>query len=245
MMDIVFVVDNSGSMDQEQDLLARSFPKMIDVLSRHKGGALDFRVAVTTTAFNSEILPGWQIESGEQGKFMQLPEMSKAWLERSDPELSASFSRLANVGVDGSGQEQSLKAALWSVDESLSDAVNKGFRRANSLLAFVLITDEDDASGTPDPSLPFFYTELPVTDIIQGLDKVTGDRSRWAATVIAGDKNCNSALGDASQATRLMDFVQETGKNATFSSICAGNFDQALQDALNTFTVACDEIVIF
>jgi hypothetical protein len=234
-MDIVFVIDNSGSMDEEQELLKSSFPKMIDVLSKYRGGVLDYRVAVTTTAFP---LFGGAPVDGEQGKFIEPKGQPNPWLESSDANLAADFSALADVGTDGSGFEQPLRAAQWSVKERLADKTNGMFLRENSLLAFVLITDEEDGS------LQGLGVDLPVGDVIKTFDQVTGDRSRWASWVIAGETDCTSALGDATEAARLKDFVKQTGKNATFSSICAGNLDKGLEDALNTFTSACDNIVL-
>ncbi len=150
------------------------------------------------------------------------------------------------MGTNGSGLEQPLRAALWSVDARDKDGTNAGesgsFRRSDALLAVVLITDEDDGSVKPGAIWP---EDLPVTEIISGFDTLTGDRSRWASAVIAADKSCSSALGDAMEASRLKNFVEQTGKNATFSDICTGNLDGALEDALNTFTVACDQIVVF
>src|SRR5690349_19893924 len=48
-MDLLFVIDNSGSMGQEQTNLIANFATFIDVLDQ---SGLDYRVAVTTTARN-------------------------------------------------------------------------------------------------------------------------------------------------------------------------------------------------
>ena len=45
-MDLLFVIDNSGSMQQEQTNLIANFPTFISVLD---ASGLDYRVAVTTT----------------------------------------------------------------------------------------------------------------------------------------------------------------------------------------------------
>ncbi len=245
-MDLVFVVDNSGSMSEEQAMLAQSFPKMIDVLRTFRSGALDFRIGITTTAFPFEILGG-SFGSAEAGAFLKLSGMSEPWLNGADPELAQRFSQLAMVGTGGSGFEQPLRAALWSVDARDTDGTNKSasgssFRRPDSLLAVVLITDEDDGSVKPGGFLP---EDLPVSDIVSGFDALTGDRSRWATAVIAGEKDCRSSLGDAFEGVRLKDFVQKTGKNAIFSDICSGDLEGALQRALDKFASACNDIVLY
>ena len=226
-------------MEEEQTLLTQSFPKMIAVLEEYKGGSLDYRIAVTGSGFP---FTGAPVE-GEQGMFRRVDGSDEYWLESSNPELSAAFTKLATVGTDGSGQEQTLRSALYSVSEREKDGTNKGFRRSDSLLAVVVITDEDDGSVQSLPSFPFF-SDLPVTEIVKGFDAVTGDRSRWASAVIAGKTNCESALGEANEAIRLQQFVTEAGKNATFSDICSGNLEGALTNALDKFKLACDDIVL-
>jgi hypothetical protein len=39
---------------------------------------------------------------------------------------------------------------------------------------------------------------------------------------------------------RLKDYVAKTGAQAVFSSICDGDLAKSLDDALHTFTAACD-----
>ncbi|HET6582838.1 MAG TPA: vWA domain-containing protein [Nannocystaceae bacterium] len=47
-VDILFVIDNSGSMGDEQGLLARNFPAFVDVLEDQPFGA-SYRIGITTT----------------------------------------------------------------------------------------------------------------------------------------------------------------------------------------------------
>ena len=54
-----------------------------------------------------------------------------------------------------------------------------------------------------------------------------------------GPGQCTSNFGDAAEATRLRDFVTQTGQNAVFSSICDGDLAGALGDAIDTFDAAC------
>jgi hypothetical protein len=81
----------------------------------------------------------------------------------------------------------------------------------------------------------------PVGNYVTFLDQLTGNRARWATAVIAGmgPGSCSSALGDAAEATRLVQFVGLTGTNAVGSSICEGDLAGGLADALDTFQSAC------
>jgi hypothetical protein len=64
-------------------------------------------------------------------------------------------------------------------------------------------------------------------------------RGRWAAAVIAGDRGCDTPLGKAADAVRLKQFIQTTGKNGVFHSICDGDLTKGLEAALKVFTEAC------
>jgi hypothetical protein len=78
-MDIIFVVDDSGSMEQEQSNLAANFPKFVSVLEGFKtksGAKLDYRLAVTTTGRDVKYtieVPGFPAlpadEKGDNGAF--------------------------------------------------------------------------------------------------------------------------------------------------------------------------------
>src|SRR5437667_3540080 len=48
-VDILFVIDNSFSMKQEQDNLARNLPAFIDKLRNIQGGLPDVHIGVVTT----------------------------------------------------------------------------------------------------------------------------------------------------------------------------------------------------
>ena len=44
-------------------------------------------------------------------------------------------------------------------------------------------------------------------DAVTFLDQLKGNRTRWAAGVIAGDGNCSSSFGKAADGVRLKQFV--------------------------------------
>jgi hypothetical protein len=98
-----------------------------------------------------------------------------------------------------------------------------------------------DASGTSP-------TDWGAAEQVQFLDQLKGNRSRWAAGVIAGDGNCSSSFGSASNGARLKDFVSAangSGYNqAVFSSICDGDLTIGLQEALDLFQAACGQIIL-
>jgi len=258
-MDILFVIDNSGSMGGEQENLASNFPAFVDILDTFvasDGSPLDYRVAVTTSGVNkswSKTLPGIPIpieegtDGGDDGAFRQDCGMTRRWLERSDADVKNTFSCVAQVGTDGPADEMQLEALNQAVTSRVSDGINAGFLRDDALLAVVILTDENDCSRMDDNFTIGFEDDVcdgatPVNQYVSILDSVKGDRSRWATAIIAGigPGDCSSDLGAAEEATRLLDFADQIGTNAVRSSICDGDLATGLQKALETFDQACE-----
>ena len=85
----------------------------------------------------------------------------------------------------------------------ITDGTNAGFRRADALLAVVILTDENDCSYEQPVTLGFAETlcdaqQEPVANYVAFLDGFTGDRGRWATAVIAGPnrtRTCSAAAG--------------------------------------------------
>jgi hypothetical protein len=257
-MDIVFIVDDSGSMSEEQSNLAANFPKFVNVLDTFKtksGAKLDYRLAVTTTGRDVKYTMSVPIlgsipadEKGDNGAFRNTSTCGsgKRWIDRADSDVMSRFSCLAEVGTSGPSIEMPLYSLQLALNDRMADGTNTGFLRPDALLATIILTDEDDCSRVDND---FVYQgdglcdttpeSMPIANFTSMLDSVAGGAGRWATAVIAGDKSCSSSFGDAAPATRLKKFVAAAGKNGTFSSICDGDLSIGLQNALNTFDAAC------
>jgi hypothetical protein len=262
-MDILFIIDDSGSMGEEQGNLAQNFPQFIEVLDNYmaaSGGDLDYRVAVTTTGrdldyvIEPEIpLPGFppfppipMSENGDNGVMRQECGMTKRWIDRDDGNVASTFSCVAEVGTGGPSLEMPLYATQLALGDRMDDGVNTGFLREDALLGVIILTDEDDCSRT-DNNFTLGNDQcgsgnsdyMPPSATVNFLDELTGSRGRWATAVIAGETSCSSSFGDAIQAVNLQEFVSLTGENAVFSSICDGDLATPLQQAIATFDAAC------
>ncbi|MBX3155783.1 MAG: hypothetical protein KF773_07280 [Deltaproteobacteria bacterium] len=260
-MDIVFVVDDSGSMQEEQTNLATNFPMFANLLATYttsEGDPIDFRIGLTTTGrdVSYSIVVGGQTitmnEMGANGAFRNNCNINKRWLEPSDPNMQQALACRAKVGTSGPSIEMPMLMTRFALSERVADGTNANFLRNDALLAVVMITDEDDASTTQNNFQMSLSGATPVDfnppDMVSFLDNVKGNRSRWASAVIAGDGNCSSAFGEASNAARLKQFVQLANGNGTtqavFSSICAGDLTTPLKAALDLFQQACGNIVL-
>lgn len=254
-MDLLFVIDNSGSMQQEQANLIANFPAFIQVLD---ASGLDYRVAVTTTARNytySMTVPIFgtiqESTSGESGEMLKKGNMTKRWIDKSDPDVAGTFSMLANVGTSGSADEMPLGAIRDAFEKRMQDGTNVGFRRSDALLGIVILTDEDDCSYEQPVTLGLGQSLCdsmmePVGNYKAFLDQYTGNPTRWAAAIIAGPGpgTCSSSFGNAQEAKRLIEFKNQVGTNAIMSSICDGDLSVSLAQATMLFESACGAIIL-
>jgi hypothetical protein len=177
--------------------------------------------------------------------------MTKRWIDKGDPDVTNTFSTLANVGTGGSSDEMPLGAIRDAFEDRMQDGTNMGFRRGDALLGVVILTDENDCSYEQSVSLGFGQTLCdsmmePPVNYKMFLDQYTGSPTRWAAAIIAGPGpgTCSSSFGDADEATRLKDFQSQVGTNAVFSSICDGNLATSLMQATMLFQSACGGIIL-
>ncbi len=254
-IDLLFVIDNSGSMGEEQTNLATNFPAFIEVI---EASGLDYRVAVTTSGmdytYNQQLPIGGTIptslDGGDNGAMLQPGScaMTNRWIDATDADPSGAFACAAAVGTSGPSDEMPLAAMRAAFDDRMTDGTNAGFRRPDALLGVVLLTDENDCSYEQSVTLSFAQTLCesqmePVANYVGFLDTYTGDRGRWATAVIAGPgpDACTSDFGSADYASRLQELTTMTGPNAVFSSICDGDLTTGLAAALELFSAACDD----
>lgn len=220
-VDILFVIDNSSSMLEEQANLRSNFPDFVTILDDYhaSGNApLGYRVAVTTTSVNrrfQEVDPDWGntsiiVEDGDDG-VMRGPKcgLSARWTEGPAVGVVDAFECIAAVGADGSGWEMPLAALELALGEQSSPGMpNAGFFRKEleTLLVVVFITDEDDCSVEQNGRV---WTESITTGISrcipgnsQGmappsatkdfLDTLTGGEGHYVIATIAGPAECQN-----------------------------------------------------
>ena len=177
-VDILFVIDNSGSMGGEQGTLARSFGTFIDVLESQQVGA-NYRIGVTTSdsggairatscrsrlyEFESDGLFGYKDER-QRGCldhcFLDSIDLSEPWLEKSNGEtnlpdgvtMAQALQCVGPQGISGFG----LEAPLESMRQVVLDS-DSGFLRNDALLAVIFVTDEADCSMTAE-NIDWLYT---------------------------------------------------------------------------------------
>jgi hypothetical protein len=247
-LDLLFVIDDSGTMAAEQQMLVDAFPQMISVLEAYQtlnGNQLEYRVGVTTTGVTTHYyvdgVPGAITAYGRDGALIAPQGAEHPWIDGPGDDVAELFASVALVGTWGPAYEMPLQAMRLAIEESSPGGGNDGFLREDALFAAIVITDEDDCSRTDDywdlPPADHSCFDYPVEHNVQGLnlykgflDDAFGGEGRYAAAVIAGmptpDGQAPCEYGDdgAEAAGRLYEFValqlNQDGTHGVFHDIC-------------------------
>ncbi|HXI54760.1 MAG TPA: hypothetical protein VNO55_01790 [Polyangia bacterium] len=171
-LDVVFMIDNSPSMIEEQTNLIRNFPAFMQELQNATpAGTLDVHIGVISSDLGAGDQATVCKAGGDNGTFQHQPRGNhgacKALPRGSfiiagpggnnfDGPIEDVFSCIAELGTNGCGLEHqlaSLRRALGGDPTTPMPAENAGFLRADARLGVVLISDEDDCSAPPDTDL--------------------------------------------------------------------------------------------
>jgi hypothetical protein len=165
-LDILFVIDNSSSMSEEQEAVAQELTQFIEAIRAAGGVRQDFQVGVITTSVylygRKGNLSWYHPPTSSAGRLRPIPDVlpdggylletdHERLLSGEDPNLVDKFSRLVHQGTSGSGQEtpfEAVRLALLGGPSTipLADGGNQGFLRDGARLLVVVLTDEDDCS---------------------------------------------------------------------------------------------------
>ena len=236
-IDLLFTVDGSGSMNDEQDALRGAdgmppvFAQFTDALLAQLTDVQDFHVGVVSPEDGVTLL-------GTHRDFPQTPESpatdcglppGQRWLVGPSPTLAEDFACIAST------RSGTLERTAYNTAEALHDPANAGFLRDDSLLVVVILTDED----THDGDL------ARMVDIrARLLDAVDGDLSRLVVLGIAATGGtfeapksvCAGPYGNAAPARRLGAIVGSLRERGIIQDICGG-------DLASSFTAVLDDVV--
>jgi len=140
-VDILFIVDNSQSMEEEQAKLKDNFRAFIEALTEAKNGVKDYQIGIVTTDADAP---------NESGKFQakgKNPKILKSLSENiTKDKLINYFVANVIVGALGSSYEKGLEAMQKALSPAMLKGHNKGFLREGAVLAVIFVADEDDCS---------------------------------------------------------------------------------------------------
>lgn len=161
-IDILFQIDDSQSMEDEQASLRANFSRLVGVLESIDGGLPDVQIGVITPNLGASAIDGTVAApigscsgQGEGGVLRAQSNGGPRFLRDVDDHaggrdrnytgtLADAFASLASVGTNGCGIEQHLEAVKRALDGSNPE--NASFLRPDAYLAVIVIADEDDCS---------------------------------------------------------------------------------------------------
>ncbi len=202
-VDILWVVDNSASMQQEQINLGNNFNSFISFIET---SLIDYHIGVVSTDMDDPAF---------SGKLQGNPKV----IDPDTPNAQAAFASNVQVGITGGGNEMGLLAAHDALTEPLVSSDNAGFLRDDASLAIIFVSDEDDHS----------YGDVKFYERFFGTLKGVGNERKVIISAIVGDApdGCSGADGQASYGERYHEVVEAWGEST--ASICSSNFASELE----------------
>lgn len=199
-VDILFVVDDSGSMGGHQSNLATN----IDLFTAGLGKTqiLDYHIGVTTTDFSfstSGVLRGFP-----------------TYVDKNTPDGLIRLRNNLVVGTSGPGTESVFEPTIRALSEPNLSNSNKGFYRPEAYLALVYVTDAVDQSDNQAGDLYNFLMNLKDWD----REKIIS----YGVIIPVGEKNCDR--DDGSEPIKIEEFLH-MAKGISFS-LCAPDYGQRL-----------------
>lgn len=231
-IDILWVVDNSGSMETSQANLTANFEAFISRIAALK---FDYHVGVIATdAWKSKFNTSLTHSNLKDGVS---PNKSGVFvIDQNTTDVIGTFVKNASLGVNGSGDER----AFQSFVTSLLDEDNSSFRREDAFLAIIILSDEDDFSHDTSAfsGSSYSYPGLhAVSDYVSWLTEFTdyenapiGQKNFSVSTISILDQACADTLNADGWTryvgTRYIELAELTG--GVKGSLC-GNFGETLE----------------
>jgi hypothetical protein len=251
-VDFLYVVDNSASMTDKQENLARSFEGFTRIVQETLGTTDHQIMVVDTDGINvGDIIAGYGAESGDGCTGMLgagltmgaegegcIISGNQRFLQDDQPNLADTFSCLARVGTLGNADERPIDALLAATGAAHSDAemCNEGFLRNDAILVVTLITDEEDEQSAGDPAK--WKQAL--------LRAKHGNEEALVMLGLIGDTQvpgglpggpCDEVSG--ADSPRLQRFV-ESFELGSLGSVCAPDYSEFFAQAVSTIDTACE-----
>ena len=233
-VDILFVDDNSVSMDPEQAALGNKFSSFTASLS-----TADWQVGIITTDCSNGSPFNF---CGQLFDFAGLPS-NQYILTPLIPNFLDAFKNTIqrpetidcrNAGLCPSGTEEGLKSTISAFNQR--NTANAGFFRNDADLAVVYLSDEDERSNAP----PAATTPSEVINAFNSIWGTTNKKfSAYGIIIQPGDSACLSAQqqqtgGQANYGTYVDQLASLT--NGLTVSVCAADYSLTLKEIADNVT---------
>ena len=210
-IDILFVVDNSRSMVEEQEALAANFERFLELVDPDPSrggerGEVDYRIAVTTTD-----------ALGDAGTLVGQPLVIRP---NGGYDPLAAFQDNVKVGAGGGALEQGLHAAELAIEKARGlrdpESGEQLFLRDGAYLYVIVVTDEEDGSFGEVRYFQRYFEQA----------KGIGNENAVAVSAIAGP--VRTPCDGATPGTRYQAVADATG--GVIGDICTEDWQATLRD---------------
>lgn len=263
-VDILWIVDSSGSMAEEQSYLGTNFRSFIDSLALSNS---DFQLGVTTTdicasqnpsqvPMNERWCPTLDGNSSAHLRGSLVGDAGKKVLKPTTSDLNTRFTNYAKVGTNGSGFEHGLKATEMAITKSLT-GLNEGLVRSDAFLAVIVVSDEEDdgiALGMTDAFSGINYIDSGLTsarytdsNLISYLGTNKG-AGMFSVSAITGTRKANGSMCTSPHSqpkeagTQYIAAANKTG--GIVQSICDTNWSASLANIGRDINAQSSQIVL-
>lgn len=209
-VDILMVVDTSGSMQKHQAELANQMQNFVHSLNQTK---LDYNIATITM----DMRPSAQ--GGTGGQFIGMPKV----LNTTTPNLVSVLKNRLLLGEEGSTREAGLESILMALSPSYLNGEGKGFLRDEALLSIIVLSNEDDESIESTEHVIDFLNQIKAPF-------ESGQRS-WIFNFIGVTElggSCRTRFNYSSPGLRYLEMAQAS--NGIVESICEADLSVATKN---------------
>jgi hypothetical protein len=205
-VDVLWVVDNSRSMYEEQQSLNNNFTSFLRFFQESE---MDFHIGVVSTGWDAEEERGVLMSGVDRrGKTLK-------WLDNTVRDAPEVFRQMSLLGTDGPMDEKG-RAQVYTALQLKGDSDNAGFLRRDAFLSVIVLSDEDDFSGTVPIGLDNFIRWLPT---------LKDDASQVSFSSIVGP---SGGCGNAVEGIEYLAVTRALG--GVEHSICESSWATILED---------------
>ncbi len=191
-VDVLWVIDNSGSMDDNQAALADNFPSFMDYFL---GSGLDYHIGVVSTDMDNQ-------GNGNQGMLREIDGVR--FIDTDTPDPMGTYQRMAKMGAGGSSTEKGRAAAYTAIELRKNEASNIDFIRdgIEAGLHIVVISDENDSS-TNNP--------ISKVEFIDYLNTLRDDPELVTFNAIVNPPGGGGIFAELDAGTEYLDITDQVG----------------------------------
>ncbi|MBC7529933.1 MAG: VWA domain-containing protein [Oligoflexus sp.] len=206
--DIAIVIDDSGSMAEEQNNLSTKLNDLVVALKD-----ANWQIGVVTTS--SEVLNG-----SDRCKL--------TLIKSSDTDADKKFLKAVTPGVGGSGNEEGIRQAVNALKCAETPWV-----RPNSTVAVLIVSDEDNCSdnGLDCPGSPANTEKYLIDYVEKDLHRVVGKTAGFYGIFAPPTEVCPTAKAKGNQYQKLVTYKAVAEVN--YGNICDVSYKSTLERISN------------